>query len=204
MRSAPDCPTGREVFAWDAGDGSIKGFGVRMMPSGAASYLVQYRTRGGDPRTRRLTLRPGRGADARIRRASSPPPRSKACNRAPIHPVIAIAARACATCSRSASWRTYISRKGRRRNQSKKASSWATRPLECRAARQAAARRASPSPACRRHMSQNSRPMWPPAKAVPTSRPSGMAARSSMAAGAPRRAHWPSSGRCFSSPSAAG
>ena len=49
----PD-PTGREVFAWDAGDGSIKGFGVRMMPSGAASYLVQYRTRGG--RTRRLTL----------------------------------------------------------------------------------------------------------------------------------------------------
>ena len=36
----PD-PTGREVFAWDAGDGAIKGFGVRMMPSGAASYLVQ-------------------------------------------------------------------------------------------------------------------------------------------------------------------
>ena len=26
------------------GDGALKGFGVRMMPSGAASYLVQYRT----------------------------------------------------------------------------------------------------------------------------------------------------------------
>ena len=47
----PD-PTGADVFVWDAGDGAIKGFGVRMKPSGAASYLVQYRTREG--RTRRL------------------------------------------------------------------------------------------------------------------------------------------------------
>jgi integrase len=45
---------GREVFVWDTGDGAIKGFGVRMMASGAASYVVQYRTRGG--RTRRLAL----------------------------------------------------------------------------------------------------------------------------------------------------
>ena len=49
----PD-PAGREVFAWDSGDGAIKGFAVRMMPSGAASYLVQYRTAQG--RTRRLSL----------------------------------------------------------------------------------------------------------------------------------------------------
>jgi len=49
----PD-PTGRDTFAWDAGDGAIKGFGMRMKPSGAASYLVQYRTREG--RTRRLVL----------------------------------------------------------------------------------------------------------------------------------------------------
>jgi len=49
----PD-PTGADVFVWDAGDGAIKGFGVRMKPSGAASYLVQYRTREG--RTRRLVL----------------------------------------------------------------------------------------------------------------------------------------------------
>jgi integrase len=43
-----------DVFVWDAGDGALKGFGVRMKPSGAASYLVQYRTRQG--RTRRLVL----------------------------------------------------------------------------------------------------------------------------------------------------
>ena len=32
---------GKDVFAWDAGDGALKGFGIRMKPSGAASYLVQ-------------------------------------------------------------------------------------------------------------------------------------------------------------------
>jgi integrase len=45
---------GRDVFIWDAGDGSLKGFGVRIKPSGAASYLVQYRNR--EARTRRLVL----------------------------------------------------------------------------------------------------------------------------------------------------
>ena len=49
----PD-PNGREVFVWEIGDGALKGFGVRMMPSGIASYLVQYRTQEG--RTRRLVL----------------------------------------------------------------------------------------------------------------------------------------------------
>lgn len=49
----PD-PAGAEVFVWDEGDGALKGFGVRMMPTGRASYLVQYRTRQG--RTRRLAL----------------------------------------------------------------------------------------------------------------------------------------------------
>jgi len=49
----PD-PTGRDVFVWDSGDGALKGFGVRMKPSGAAAWLVQYRTKEG--RTRRLVL----------------------------------------------------------------------------------------------------------------------------------------------------
>lgn len=49
----PD-PAGRDVFCWDAGDGALKGFGVRLKPSGAASYLVQYRNK--ECRTRRLVL----------------------------------------------------------------------------------------------------------------------------------------------------
>jgi integrase len=49
----PD-PGGADVFRWDEGDGAIKGFGVRMKPSGAASFVVQYRTPEG--RTRRLAL----------------------------------------------------------------------------------------------------------------------------------------------------
>jgi integrase len=44
----------RDVFRWDAGDGALKGLGIRMKPSGAASYLVQYRNKQG--RTRRLVL----------------------------------------------------------------------------------------------------------------------------------------------------
>jgi hypothetical protein len=50
---SPDS-TGRDVFTWDSGDGAIKGFGIRTKPSGASSYLVQYRTKEG--RTRRLVL----------------------------------------------------------------------------------------------------------------------------------------------------
>jgi integrase len=34
------------VFLWDAGDGALKGFGVRMKPSGAAAYIIQYRFEG--------------------------------------------------------------------------------------------------------------------------------------------------------------
>lgn len=47
-------PNGKDVFVWDSGDGSLKGFGIRIKPSGAASYLVQYRNKHG--RTRRLAI----------------------------------------------------------------------------------------------------------------------------------------------------
>lgn len=42
---------GRDVFHWDD---ALKGFGVRIKPSGSAAYLVQYRTDEGA--TRRLTI----------------------------------------------------------------------------------------------------------------------------------------------------
>ena len=49
-------PDGKDVFVWDAGDGALKGFGIRIKPSGAASYLVQYRNKEG--RTRWVRLPP--------------------------------------------------------------------------------------------------------------------------------------------------
>ena len=45
---------GKDVFVWDEGDGSLKGFGIRIKPSGSAAYFVQYRNKEG--RTRRLVL----------------------------------------------------------------------------------------------------------------------------------------------------
>ena len=44
-------PTTGDTFAWDS---ELRGFGIRMKPSGVASYLVQYRNAHG--RTRRLVL----------------------------------------------------------------------------------------------------------------------------------------------------
>src|SRR5271166_6096063 len=42
---------GRDVFAWD---GELRGFGVRVKPSGVKTFLIQYRNQEG--RTRRLVL----------------------------------------------------------------------------------------------------------------------------------------------------
>jgi integrase len=47
----PDPAGRRDVFAWDS---DLRGFGVRMKPSGAATYLVQNRNKEG--RTRRLAI----------------------------------------------------------------------------------------------------------------------------------------------------
>ncbi len=44
----------RDLFLWDSGDGALKGFGVRVKPSGATAYIIQYRNKEG--RTRRLVL----------------------------------------------------------------------------------------------------------------------------------------------------
>jgi integrase len=46
-------PANGDIFAWDA---ALAGFGLRMKPSGRASYLIQYRTRTGA--TRRMVLGP--------------------------------------------------------------------------------------------------------------------------------------------------
>jgi integrase len=46
--------TGADQFIWDEGKGALTGFGIRVQPSGVASYLIQYRN--ADGATRRMVL----------------------------------------------------------------------------------------------------------------------------------------------------
>jgi hypothetical protein len=46
--------TGADHFIWDEGKGALSGFGIRVKPSGVASYLIQYRN--ADGATRRMVL----------------------------------------------------------------------------------------------------------------------------------------------------
>ena len=59
-------PGKERVFIWDSGDGSVKGFGLKVMPSGHKCFVYQYRMAGGRRAvTQRYTIGPysvgGRG-----------------------------------------------------------------------------------------------------------------------------------------------
>jgi integrase len=49
-------PTKAIGFLWDAGDGALKGFGVRITPAGVKSYVYQYRLGGRAGKARRYTI----------------------------------------------------------------------------------------------------------------------------------------------------
>jgi len=49
-------PGTADVFLWDAGDKSTKGFGLKVTPSGSRVYLFQYRMGGRGAKTRRVTI----------------------------------------------------------------------------------------------------------------------------------------------------
>src|SRR5262245_18113169 len=50
--ATPADPT-RDFVLWDGGDGAIKGFGIRLRPSGRRTFIFQYDVAG---RARRVTL----------------------------------------------------------------------------------------------------------------------------------------------------
>lgn len=64
-------PRTKRYIIWDAGDGSIKGFGLRVMPSGCRTFFFQYRMPGGRrAKVERCTIgKAGPGLTATIARA---------------------------------------------------------------------------------------------------------------------------------------
>lgn len=57
-KSAVDAvkPGRGDVFLWDAGDSSTKGFGLKVTPTGGRVYIYQYRLGGRGAKTRRYTI----------------------------------------------------------------------------------------------------------------------------------------------------
>jgi integrase len=56
-RAVDACKPGdRQFVLWDAGDRAVKGFGLLVLPSGAKSYVFQYRIGGRAGRLRRYTI----------------------------------------------------------------------------------------------------------------------------------------------------
>lgn len=49
-------PTDRDLFVWDVGDRSIKGFGLKVTKAGKKQFVFQYRLGGRGHPTRRLTI----------------------------------------------------------------------------------------------------------------------------------------------------
>ncbi|MEK6542649.1 MAG: integrase arm-type DNA-binding domain-containing protein [Pseudomonadota bacterium] len=49
-------PSSGIIFLWDAGDGSTKGFGVRVTPAGIKSFVYQFRVGGRAGESRRCTI----------------------------------------------------------------------------------------------------------------------------------------------------
>lgn len=49
-------PGERDTFLWDAGDGAVKGFGLKVTPGGGKVYVLQYRMGGRGASTRRYTI----------------------------------------------------------------------------------------------------------------------------------------------------
>ena len=40
---------GKDLFYWDAGDGALKGFGIRLKPSGAGAFIIHIAMPRGGP-----------------------------------------------------------------------------------------------------------------------------------------------------------
>lgn len=49
-------PQDRDAFLWDAGDGSTKGFGLKVTPAGVKTFVYQYRMGGRAAKTKRWTI----------------------------------------------------------------------------------------------------------------------------------------------------